>query len=163
MRSGRRILYGAALASAALIAVPVAGAVAAGSNAAASSGLTPVHVQPSVGGPRSAFTVSLRVPQQTGTSAGVRRTDTLTATGPSRPGCVSSAEQPLRAATAGSTVRVRLVPGGRSAHWCAGTFHGSIVESQTVRCGPPLAQILCPQIMIRPQTIGRFRFDVRRG
>ena len=161
----------AAVVAAAGVAVPAAGAAPAGGQAASaqsarmsmSSGLTPVHVQPAVGGSRAAFTVSLRLPSQTGTSGDVRRTDTLSATGPSRPGCVSSAAVPLRAAAAGATVRTRLVPGRRSAHWCTGTFHGTVVESQTVPCGPPMAQILCPMIMIRPQTIGRFEFVVRRG
>jgi hypothetical protein len=137
-----------------LIAVPMAGATSAQTAA--------VHVRPATGGPRTAFAVSVRIPAQTGTFVGFRRSDSLSASGPSGPGCVGSTEMPLPAAAAGSTVHVRVAPGRRS-HWCAGTFHGVITESQSARCGGPPQQIACPMIMIRPQTIGRFRFVVRRG
>ena len=139
---------------AALVAVPIAGA-------SGTSSTSPVHVHPSVGGPRTAFTVSVRIPTQTGTFGQLRRSDSLTVTGPSHRRCVGSASMLLPARAAGSTVRLRLVPGRRPAHWCTGTFHGVVTESQTVQCGGPPQQIVCPMLMIRPQTIGRFRFVVR--
>ena len=147
------ILSTAAAVAAILVAVPIAGATSAQAT---------VHVHPSTGGPRTAFTVSVRIPAQTGTFGQFRRSDSLTATGPSGRGCVASAETALPPAAAGSTVQVRVAPGHRPARWCTGTFHGVITESQTIRCGGP-PQIACPMIMIRPETIGRFRFGVRRG
>jgi hypothetical protein len=137
-----------------LVAVPMARATSAQTAA--------VHVRPATGGPRTAFAVSVRIPAQTGTFVGFRRSDSLSASGPSGKGCVGSTEVPLPAAAAGSTVHLRVAP-GRGSHWCAGTFHGLITENQSARCGGPPQQIACPMIMIRPQTIGRFRFVVRRG
>ena len=137
-----------------LVAVPIA---------AATSSPATVHVRPSIGGPRTGFEVSVRIPAQTGTYAGFDRSDSLTATGPRGAGCVAVTETVLPSAAAGSTVRVRVIPGHRPAHWCTGTFHGVITESQSVDCGPPNAQIACPMLVIRPRTIGRFRFVVRRG
>jgi hypothetical protein len=173
MRRALTLLSAVAL----LVAVPATGALALGAAGGATgggagaaparagqpsttSGLTPVHVRPGTGGPRSAFAVSLRIPAQTGTFGQFRRSDELSATGPSGSGCVSHVTMVLPAAPAGSTVRLRLVPGHSPAHWCAGTFHGKIMESQTVVCGAN-PKIACPMVMIRPQMIGRFRFAVR--
>ncbi len=162
MRRGLLVLVSAVLVPAAVAVVPSAGAVPGAlkpGTTQPSLTMTPVHVRPVIGGPRSAFTVSLRIPAQTGTIGQVHRSDSLTATGPRRGGCVSSVQTVLPAAPAGSTVRVRLVP-RRRRHWCTGTFHGVIIESQSITCGgaPTTA---CPLLMIRPQTIGRFRFRVR--
>jgi hypothetical protein len=148
------ILSPAVAALAVLIAVPIAGATLTRAT---------VHVRPATGGSRTAFAISVRIPAQTGTFGALRRSDSLTATGPSGRGCVASTEMPLPAAAAGATVRLRLVPGRRPARWCAGTFHGVITQSEAIRCGGPPQQIACPMLMIRPQTIGRFRFVVRRG
>ena len=156
MRRVLLILSAAIAVLAGLLAVPIAGA-------SGTSSTNPVHVHPSTGGPRTAFTVSVRIPAQTGTFGQLRRSDSLTVTGPSRRGCVGSTEMPLPARAAGSTVRLRLVPGHRPSHWCMGTFRGVVTESQSVQCGGPPQQIVCPMLMIRPQTIGRFRFVVRHG
>jgi hypothetical protein len=162
MRRGLLILVSAVLVPAAIAVVPSAGAVPGALNAGPtppSLSTTPVHVRPSIGGPRSAFTVTLRIPAQTGTIGQVHRSDLLTASGPRRTGCVSSVQTVLPAAPAGSMVRVRLAP-RRGRHWCTGTFHGVIIESQSITCaGGPTAA--CPMVMIRPQTIARFRFRVR--
>ncbi len=60
-------------------------------------------------------------------------------------------------------MRVTLTPGrmgGAGARtWCTGTFHGSIVQTERVLCGPP---VLCPMLEIRPQTIATFTFKVKR-
>lgn len=149
-----------------LLILPVTlGALAvlvAGAAASTAPGQATVHVRPFRGGPRTAFTVSVRIPTQTGTFGQFHRSDVLSVGGPRRPGCVSSARMVLPAATAGSTVRARLVPGHRPAHWCAGTFRGVIMETQSVICGGS-PHLVCPLVLIRPQTIGRFRFVVRRG
>jgi hypothetical protein len=163
------ILSAAVAGLAVVVAVPIAGAVPARSNAGSteatgSSTASPaaVHVHPSIGGPRTAFAVTVRIPAQTGTFVGFRRSDSLTVSGPSRRGCVARTEMALPAGAAGSTVRVRVTPGHPSGHWCTGTFHGVVTETQTITCGGD-PQLACPMIMIRPQTIGRFRFAVRRG
>jgi hypothetical protein len=49
---------------------------------------------------------------------------------------------------------------GRTASWCTGTFHGSVVQIVRFLCMPPR---LCPMIEVRPQTIARFSFQVQRG
>ncbi|HWD76073.1 MAG TPA: hypothetical protein VG371_13100 [Solirubrobacteraceae bacterium] len=164
MRRGLLIVSSALLGILALVA-PIAAAVAGATNPspaghAADTALTPVHVRPATGGPRSAFAVSLRIPTTTGTSGQYRRTDSLTVTGPRRTGCVWRAAMGLPAGAAGSTVRVRLVPGRLGGHWCAGRFQGVVTESQSVICGPNPARA-CPLVMIASQTIGRFRFRVR--
>ena len=153
MRRGLLTLSAAAGLAAAALAPAASGS--AGPSAAS------VAVRPAVGGPHSAFTVSVRIPAQTGTVGTFHRSDVLSAGGPNRPGCVSSARVVLAPAPAGSTVRVRLVPGHRPAHWCAGTFRGVIMETQSVTCGGGGTRLACPMVMIRPQTIGRFRFVVR--
>jgi hypothetical protein len=48
---------------------------------------------------------------------------------------------------------------GGATSWCAGTFHGRVVMTERLLCGPPR---LCPMLMIRPQTVARFRFKVTR-
>jgi hypothetical protein len=149
------LILSAAVAGLALLAaVPFAGASGSAPSPSAA------HVRPSQGGPRTAFTVTVRIPAQTGTIGQFRRFDSLSVTGPSRRGCVGSAERPLPARAAGSIVRLRLAP-GRRAHWCTGTYHGLVTQSQTVTCGGG-PQMACTMMMIRPQTIGRFRFVVRR-
>ncbi len=152
MRRSLLKLGAAGALSAALLAVPGAGAAA---TAAA------VGVRPGVGGPHSAFTVSVPIPAQTGTLGTLHRSDILSAAGPRRPGCVSTARMALAPAAAGSVIRVRLVPGRRPARWCAGTFRGVITETQSVTCGGGGIRLACPMLMIRPRTIGRFRFVVR--
>jgi hypothetical protein len=165
MRRGLLVLSSALLGILALVA-PIAAAVpgATNPNPAGSvtntTTLTPVHVHPATGGPHSAFTVSLRIPTTTVTSGQYRRTDSLTVTGPHRTGCVWRAAIGLPAGAAGSTVRVRLVPGRLGGHWCAGSFQGVVTESQSVFCGPNPARA-CPLAVVAPQTIGRFRFRVR--
>ncbi|HWE09694.1 MAG TPA: hypothetical protein VG325_10085 [Solirubrobacteraceae bacterium] len=128
---------------------------------AADATLAPVRVRPATGGPHSAFTVSLRIPATTGTTGEYRRTDSVTVTGPTRTGCRSRAALALPGGTAGSTVRVRLVPGRLGGHWCAGSFQGVITESQSLVCRTNPARA-CPLVMVAPRTIGRFRFRVRR-
>jgi hypothetical protein len=166
MRRGLLILSSALLVIL-VIVVPIAAAVPAATNLSPSrhatdTTLTPVDVRPATGGPHSVFTVSLRIPTKAGTSGQDHRTDSLTVTGPHRSGCVSRAAIVLPAGAAGSSVRVRLVPGRLGGRWCAGSFQGVVTETQSVICGPNPARA-CPLVMIAPQTIGRFRFRVRGG
>jgi hypothetical protein len=67
------------------------------------------------------------------------------------------------AAASGRLVDVSLSPGKLSrgaTNWCAGTFKGTIVQSEHMVCKPPA---LCPMVEIRPQTIANFTFTVKRG
>lgn len=167
MRGGLLILSSALLVMLALVAVPIAVAPTGAAGAArppraTSESLIPAHVRPAAGGPRSAFTVRLRIPTQTGTFGQFRRMDSLAVTGPRHKGCASNMEMGLPAAAAGSTVRVRLVPGRPGGHWCTGTFHGVITETQSIVCGGTPARA-CPMLMTAPRTLARFRFRVRRG
>ena len=74
-----------------------------------------------------------------------------------------SGQLAVPAATAQQLVRVSLTPGrmgtAAATSWCAGTFRGSIVQSEHLVCAPPH---LCPMIEIRPQVIAHFTFAVRR-
>ena len=63
----------------------------------------------------------------------------------------------------GSRVHLTLKPSGRGGTWCAGKFHGRIVEYISTVCQPLKTVIICPDIVIAPQTIGRFSFSVRKA
>jgi hypothetical protein len=154
----RRIVIIATAAVAALAAVPVAGAIP--------SQTTPpvaAHVTPGSGGPRTTFTLSWRNPPQTGTDVSMRRSETVKITGPRHFGCVGAGELAVQPAEVQQAMRLSLTPRRMSAAgprtWCTGTFHGSVVEDEHFACAPPH---LCPLLEIRPQTIARFTFKVRR-
>jgi hypothetical protein len=154
----RRIVLIAAAALAALAALPASGAIALRT-------ATPVkaHVTPGTGGPRTAFTLSFRSPARTGQVGSVRRADTVEVHGTHHRGCVWSGRMAVPTAVAQQLTRVILTPGkmgGAGARtWCAGTFHGSVVQTEHFLCAPPH---LCPAIEIRPQTIASFTFKVKR-
>jgi hypothetical protein len=77
---------------------------------------------------------------------------------PERRGCISSLTVGVGARAAHALVKLRLSPG--SGHsWCPGRFHGQVVQYQSVVCGPP-QMVVCPLLVIAPQTIARFRFRV---
>jgi hypothetical protein len=153
----RRILLIATAALVALAAVPVAGAIALQTSAPVK-----VHVTPGTGGPRTTFKLSFRMPAQTGTVGSLQRSDMVEVAGTHHPGCVWSGQMALPSAAARQVVRVALTPGKVSTPggktWCAGTFRGSIVQTERARCMPP---DLCPLLEIRPQTIAHFTFKVR--
>jgi hypothetical protein len=121
--------------------------------------LIPVHVAPATGGPGTTFKLSLRSPDQTGATGDLRRQDSLSVGGPNRAGCVSSAHMTLPAAHVQQLVRMSLKPSRLGGRWCQGTFKGEIDEAQRFVCDPPH---LCPQLEIRPRTIARFTFRVKR-
>jgi hypothetical protein len=120
-----------------------------------------VAVKPGTGSPRSHFAVSFRAGVQTGVGSLIR-SYRVTAGAAKRSGCQSSAGDTAPAAAQGAMVHVTLSPGKRSS-WCTGTYKGQVTLYQSVRCGPPLAHIACPQIVIRPQVVGTFSFRVKRG
>jgi hypothetical protein len=120
-----------------------------------------VGVRPGTGSPGTHFAVSFRAGVQTGAGSLIR-SYRVTASVAKRSGCQSSAAEPAPSAAQGAMVHVTLSPGRRSA-WCTGTYHGQVWLYQSVRCGPPLAHIACPQIEIRPQVVGTFTFRVTRG
>ncbi len=142
----------------ALAAVPVAGAIAL-----QPSSLVKVRVTPGTGGPHTTFKLSFRMPGQTGTVGSLQRADMVEVAGTHHPGCVWSGQMALPSAAAQQLMRVSLTPAKVSTAgagtWCAGTFRGSIVQSERARCMPP---DLCPLLEIRPQTIAHFTFKVRR-
>jgi hypothetical protein len=121
---------------------------------------THVSVKPPSGGPRTTFRLSFRVADATGTSGFLRRSDALIVTAPNRPGCISRVTLTLSSAQAGARRRIMLDPSRLHGIWCAGTFLGAIIESQTVVCRPAMA---CPDFEVAPRTIARFRFQVTRG
>jgi hypothetical protein len=154
----RRIMLIATTAVAALAAVPVAGAIP-------QQTATPVtgRVTPGNGGPRTTFTLSWRNPAQTGTDESRQRSETVEITGTRHSGCVGAGQLAVQPAAVQQLMRLSLTPRRMSAGgprtWCTGTFHGTVLENERFACTPPH---LCPLIEIRPQTIARFTFKVRR-
>jgi hypothetical protein len=154
----RRMVLIAATAVTALAAVPVAGAIPSQTAAPVKA-----RVTPGTGGPRTTFTLSWRNPAQTTTEESLRRSETVQVGGPRHSGCVSSGQLTVQPAAVQQVMRLSLTPrrmsGTATRTWCTGTFSGSILQTQHFACAPPH---LCPLIEIRPQTIARFTFRVRR-
>jgi hypothetical protein len=154
----RRIMPIAIAALAILAVAPVAGAIPR-------QAATPItaHVTPGTGGPGTTFTLSWRNPAQTGTEDSLRRSETVEISGTRHHGCVGAGRLMVQPAAVQQLMRLSLTPrrmsAGATRNWCAGTFHGSVLQSEHFACAPPH---LCPQIEIRPQTIARFTFKVRR-
>jgi hypothetical protein len=137
-----------------VLAVIAFGVLAAAAAAASQAGVTPAP-----GHRHTRFTISFHTQMATGTFVGMRRTDQVSVTGPQRSGCVGSASVGAGPQPADSLVKVHLGPG--SGHrWCTGRFHGEVVQYQSSTCGPP-QMIVCPQLVLAPQTIARFSFRVR--
>jgi len=153
-RRGARL--GATAAAVALTAVLAASALAASVGPS-----TKVSVTPGSGGPRSPFAFRFRVPVAIGTFGSIIRRDTLSVSGPKAAGCVSRASATLRKARKGSRARLAIAPGAVSrGGWCAGLWHGTVVQSEAVHCAPGPA-IVCPDLVVAPRTIARFRFRVK--
>lgn len=151
--------------SALILAAGLAGLVGAPATAAAalpidSGSPTPVRVTPRVGGPRTRFRFSLKLPSAT-RSGGLRGTyDTLSAAGPHRAGCVGAASAVVPAGAAGTRVSVRLDPVRFGGRWCTGRFDGYVLETLRVVCSSPPVDA-CPMIVVAPRIIARFWFRVR--
>jgi len=125
---------------------------------AASAGLG-VRVEPAVGGSRTTFVVSFTAPQRTGVIGSKRLRDELSVDVSSTAGgCLAQATAPVPNTRRGQRVQVRLGPERFGGRWCAGVFHGRILELQTAVCPHGT---LCPTyVLIR--TIGRFSLVVDR-
>lgn len=150
-----RGVLGLALTTAAVV---VAGAT--GAQAASPGPSTKVSVKPGSGGPRTHFVARFRVPVAVGTFGSVVRSDTLSVSGPTAAGCVSRASATLRKARTGSRAKLVVAPRAGSGGWCAGQWHGKLVQTEVVRCSPGPA-IVCPALVVAPRTIARFRFRVK--
>ena len=128
-------------------------------SASAAAGRILVSVRPDSGHARTVFVIRFRHPDRTGRVGGLMRTDELTLAGTGAgTGCISRASVVLRAAGQGRIATVKLRPGRLGGRWCAGRFHGRIVESSRIVC--PTAR-LCPLPAVIWRTISRFSFRVR--
>lgn len=139
----------------ALAAAGIAALLAASASSAARSRIT---MKPSTGRAHTHFVISFTAPQRTTGGIGMLRSYEISAQGPTRHGCQSSAFATVGAKRNGARVSAKLIPTGRSP-WCAGAFHGRIVETTRPLCGPPAR--LCPLYLAVVRTIGKFTFHVR--
>jgi hypothetical protein len=142
------------------VAFALAVVLAAGASAVGSS--TKVQVSPGTGGVHTNFRLRFSIPDATGSMTGLTRSDSIVITGPSRKGCVGAAGVPLRAAAAHHTFNITLNPTHLDGHWCTGTFRGTLLEESATVCGPGPVQhkIMCPDYIVAPRVLGRFKFTV---
>lgn len=141
----------------ALLAVAVA---AASATAAGLGPTTRVTVKPGSGTAQTRFAFSFRVPVATGTFGSLVRTDTFSVNGPSAAHCQSRVTRALRPAKQGKRVKLTLAPAKGRGGWCPGQWHGTVVQSVLIRCNPTPGRA-CPQLVIAPRVISRFRFRVK--
>ena len=141
--------------------VVVAALFALGAFASAAAASVRVYVSPSSGKPTTKFVVRFRTPATPG--VGLHHRYELYASGARGSRCTSSVSMAIGAIAAGSPVRLTLKPAHRSGTWCADKFNGRIVEYLSPICQPLKTAIICPDIVIAPQTIGRFSFSVRKA
>jgi hypothetical protein len=141
-----------------VVAIAVVLTVALAS-AAQASGPKP-RVSPGSGGRRTEFTVSMRVPSPAIREGGIDRRYSVSASGPSGSGCVSS--DSVQVDNTGARSRVRVTLSANPGRWCRGVFHGQVTEFISPVCGPPIrTRVVCPMWLAAPRVIGRFRFRVR--
>jgi hypothetical protein len=147
---------GGALATALLaLAVAAASATAAGLGPS-----TRVTVKPGSGTAQTHFALSFRVPVATGRTGSLVRTDTLSVRGPRGSRCQSGVTRVLRPARKGKRVKITLRPAKGRGGWCAGQWHGTVVESEVLHCNPTGTHV-CPELVVAPRTIARFTFRVK--
>jgi hypothetical protein len=116
-----------------------------------------VEVSPGSGSPTTAFVISFRAPDKTGSSRGQFRQYDVTATGPQgTQGCQAGTSTAPAPSRAHAHVRVTLKPGHRG--WCVGSYHGSVVETMRPVCGVHAA---CPQFVVLIRIVGHFTYRVR--
>ncbi|HET9102264.1 MAG TPA: hypothetical protein VFN55_02830 [Solirubrobacteraceae bacterium] len=137
------------------LAVTLVVAVAATAGSAATLRLS---LKPGTGGVHTGFVLRFRNPVQTGTVAGLRRTDRVMVAGPRGSGCTSRVSYALRPARAGAMVRTVIRSGRR--RWCSGRYRGQVIADIVSSCRPGPARA-CPLFMLAPRTIARFGFRVR--
>lgn len=138
---------------AALVALLLASSVRADGAA------VPIKVVPAAGGPATTFVLSFRAPMRTGIVGSVRIRDLLTATPAlTRAGCIGEISLPVPDARRGEIVRAHLDPKTLGGSWCAGAYHGKIVELQSAACPPGTA---CPTYVRLVATVGHFSLAIR--
>jgi hypothetical protein len=121
-----------------------------------------VTVKPGSGTPQTHFAFSFRVPVATGTFGSLVRTDTFSVSGPRGAHCQSKVTRTLRRDKKGKRVTLTIRPGKGRGGWCAGQWHGTVVQSEAIRCNPTPARV-CPDLVVAPRTIARFKFGVKPG
>jgi len=139
--------------------IAVLAVTAPGSALAAGARSSHVSVTPGSGDPRTTFVISLRLPQTTRQLASVTRRDVLSVSGPGLAGCASRATVTLRAGRPAARRTATLNPQRLGGAWCPGEFHGRVVQYEVLRCTTGPAQV-CPDFLLAPVTIARFRFHV---
>jgi hypothetical protein len=144
-----------AVLAAALWALPAAPA-----GAAALGPSTRVTVKPGSGTAQTHFALSFRVPVGTGTFGSLVRTDILSVSGPRAAHCQSRVTRTLRRAKKGTRLTLTLRPAKGRGGWCTGQWRGTVVQREVIRCTPIPARV-CPELVVAPRTIARFRFRVR--
>jgi hypothetical protein len=140
-------------------ALLVAAVVAASATAAGLGPTTRVTVKPASGTPQTRFAFSFRVPVATGTFGLLARTDTFSMSGPGGARCQQRLSRTLRPAKKGKRLTLRLRPAKGRGGWCAGQWHGTVVQSEDFRCTPGPARV-CPDLVVAPRVIASFRFRV---
>lgn len=135
--------------------------MACAAQASAAAAKVRVSVAPSIGKQRTSFVVRFRAPSATGTFASIRSHYVVSAAGKGKR-CTANASVAMGPTRRGQKVRTTLKPKGPGHIWCAGKFHGRIVQISQVVC-PPIPKMVCPDIEIAPMTITRFTFRVRKS
>jgi hypothetical protein len=116
-----------------------------------------ITMKPSAGDSRTRFVVTFTAPLRT-IKAGGNVRYVVSARTTVQHGCVSSAFASVSAPRNGARVSAKLAPLG--GFWCAGTYHGKVIEAFQPVCAPGK---FCPALIIVPRTIGTFTFRVKAG
>jgi hypothetical protein len=131
--------------------------IAASATAAGLGPTTRVTVKPGSGTPQTRFAFSFRVPVATGRFGTLVRSDTLSVSGPRAAHCQSRVTRALKPAKRGRRAKLTLRPG--KGGWCAGRWHGTVVQSESFRCSPTAGHV-CPDLVVAPRVIASFRFRI---
>jgi hypothetical protein len=118
----------------------------------------PIVVKPTHGSRTTSFVVSFRTPDRTGKAGLLERRDQLSAQGPLRQaGCVTNVSRTIPPAAAHARLRVLLDPAQLGGNWCAGDYHGRIIELARPACQTGK---VCPAFVLLLRTLGTFTFRV---
>jgi opacity protein-like surface antigen len=136
----------------------VLAAVIASAALAASPSVRP-KVTPKDGTARTAFKVSFKTREATGTVGVINRHYAVEISRKRPPkGCSPGAYAKVKKTKAGANVRVTLRPGKR--RWCKGKFAGRVYLVSENRCRIT-KQTPCPSFPSERQQVGRFSVQVR--
>ena len=142
------------------LALLVAAVAVAPASAAGLGPTTRVTVKPGTGTPQTRFAFSFRVPVAIGTSGSLVRSDTLSASGPRGALCQSGVTRAVGTAKQGTRVKLTMRPAKGRGGWCAGKWHGTVLQQSFVRCNPSPVRA-CPDLVIAPRVIATFTFRVK--